>query len=247
MTKIASLHQIEITSRCNLRCKYCVHPTMTRAKLDMDRNTYRAALKWASHYVHEGTQKELNLAGIGESTLHPDFIEYVALAREAVGPSVNLCFATNGLLVNDAMAVSLVKYRPIIWVSLHRPERAANAVNILRKHGLLYGVSTDPSMASINWAGQLKWEVTAPKIHCPWLVAGRAFITADGRVISCCLDGRETSGGELHHDITGADLTKLHVKPYDLCTACNYFTPEVKQLMSMTSETTRQPVVEEVR
>jgi len=34
MIPFQQIHQIEITSRCNLRCKYCVHPHMERAKVD---------------------------------------------------------------------------------------------------------------------------------------------------------------------------------------------------------------------
>jgi len=68
--KIQAIHQIEITSRCNLRCKYCVHPKMVREKGDMDRETYIKSLEWSAHFHKLNNQEELNLAGIGESTMH---------------------------------------------------------------------------------------------------------------------------------------------------------------------------------
>src|SRR5262245_27520539 len=101
--QVKDLHQIEITSRCNLRCVYCVHPHMPRAKEDMTEEVFLQSLKWAKHFHTVGTrvpggdvwkQKELNLAGIGESTIHPRFVEFIHLARDIVGPDMFLTLAT---------------------------------------------------------------------------------------------------------------------------------------------------------
>ena len=70
MFPIRAIHQIEMTSRCNLRCRYCAHPTMARVKADMDDATFAKALLWARQLPSH----ELNLAGIGESTMHPEFV-----------------------------------------------------------------------------------------------------------------------------------------------------------------------------
>lgn len=51
MTPITALHQVEITSRCNLKCRYCAHPKMPRAKADMSEETFEATLKWAKRFV----------------------------------------------------------------------------------------------------------------------------------------------------------------------------------------------------
>lgn len=45
--KLTAIHQIEITSRCNLRCRYCVHPHMGRVKEDMEPATFAKALNIA--------------------------------------------------------------------------------------------------------------------------------------------------------------------------------------------------------
>lgn len=219
-TCIAAVHQIELTSRCNLRCRYCVHPHMPRPKVDMTEEVFRAALKWAGHFVKRGTQFELNLAGIGESTMHPEFVRFMFLAREAVGQHCALVLATNGLLMTEELARELVPVQPKVWVSLHRPEKAGPAVEALRRVGLLSGVSVDPSLASMDWAGQVKWHTSASVGRtCPWVRGGRAFILADGRVGTCCLDG--DGSGVVHEDITQADLTRLSVRPYKLCATCD--------------------------
>lgn len=221
---LAAIHQIEITSRCNLRCKYCVHPSMPRAKQDMCESTYRQTLRRVADLMAwqpaNRKQRELNLAGIGESTMHPDFVRYVALAREAVGNAVDLVIATNGLLFNDAMAEALKPYRPKVWVSMHRPEKAGPAIQVARRAGLLAGASADPSLYSVDWAGQVKWEVSTPAkgSPCPWVRIGRVFVMSDGRISRCCFDG--TGEGALGTVWDEPDT--LRTSPFGLCTGCHH-------------------------
>lgn len=215
---ITSIHQVELTSRCNLACVYCVHPTMTRVKIDMSHVTYLACLKWAKFFVDRGTQPEFNVCGIGESTMHPRFVEYVALARETLGEAVDLIFATNGLLVDDALAKALQPYQPKIWVSLHRPEKAGPAIESLKRYGLLSSWGSDAATASVDWAGQVKWHVSAPEMPCMWVKGGRVFVLADGRVSTCCFDAL---GSEAICNITEFDPEKHFTKPYRLCKNCH--------------------------
>ena len=98
--QVKALHQIEMTSRCNLKCKYCVHPNMVRPKEDMTEETFTKSLEVAARFVKQGTMRELNLAGIGESTLHPNFVEWVHRARAAVGWSCNIVLSTNGVALH---------------------------------------------------------------------------------------------------------------------------------------------------
>jgi len=119
---LREIHQIEITSRCNLKCVYCPSYKLPRPKLDMTREHYEQALDWAKFFQAQGTQTELNLAGIGESTLHPNFVEYLWLARQKLGPKQVLLFATNGLLMTDALAKEIQPLEPRVYVSMHRPE-----------------------------------------------------------------------------------------------------------------------------
>ena len=219
---ISAIHQIEMTSRCNLACRYCAHPSMQRDKIHMDGPTYRRALAVAASFVKRGTQFELNLAGIGESTMHPDFVRNVALAREAVGWQTRIVLATNGLLLTDEMAREIAPYRPAVYVSLHRPERAGPAVEAARRHGILHGTSTDAATAAIDWAGQVKWHVSAPPDRvCQWLSMGRVAVLADGRVSRCCLDA---SGIGVLGTIWD-DFDTMNTSPYPLCGSCDQAMP----------------------
>ena len=218
---VTCVHQIEITSRCNLRCKYCVHPTMSRAKEDMSEETYARTLLVTQLLMRKfpGKQQELNLAGIGESTMHPDFVRFVHMAREAVGPRVSLALATNGVSVTREMVAGIASARPDVWVSLHRPEKAGPAIELFKEFGLLRGTSSDPSVSSVDWAGQVKWHVSTPVkgAPCPWIRGGRVIVLSDGRLARCCFDGTAS-------DTVGTvwdDPMTLRTAPYALCGTCH--------------------------
>lgn len=218
MFAIKEVHQIEMTSRCNLRCRYCPSPHLARPKMDISDIDYTRALQWVAHYRRLGTQGELNLAGIGESTLHPEFVRNVYLAREAVGESGVLVLATNGLLMTDELARAIAPARVATFVSLHRPEKAGPAVEALRRAGIFAGVSNDPSVAATNWAGQVKWHISVPQTRaCHWVRGGKLIVLADGRVSRCAFDA---SGIGVFGNVAD-DLSKLKTSPYELCRTCD--------------------------
>lgn len=215
--KVKSIHQIELSSHCNLRCPYCPSRHLGREKLFMTRDHFQRALALIYPLVREGTQTELNLAGIGESTMHPHFAEFVGLARSTLGPSVDLTLATNGLTMDRALADELARHRMRVWVSLHRPEKAGPAVEHLRASGALAGVSADPAVASIDWAGQVNWHRSAaPGRGCQWTLGGRIMLMADGRFTRCCLDA--DARGVLGHVYDGLPS---ETGPYVLCQTCD--------------------------
>jgi hypothetical protein len=174
----------------------------------------------------EGTQdRELNFAGIGESTMHPEFSRWVNIARSKLGPSLDFVMATNGVGVTEEHAQAMADAKMRVWVSLHRPEKAGPTINMLKKHGVLAGVSADPSIAAVDWAGQVQWEVTAPKskTQCQWIAQRYVMVASDGRILTCCFDGIGTDG------VLGTvfdDLLLMESKPYSLCKTCHLYKPE---------------------
>lgn len=226
---VREIHQIELTTRCNLRCHYCPHyPKLPRAKEDMSWETFYAAMKLVGHFVAQGTQTELSLTGIGESLLHPCFLDMVAYAREVIGPQRLLVITTNGLLLTEELAEQLKPYKPRVFVSLHRPEKAAFAVQWAKKHEILAGYNNSFATSSFDWAGyQKNWtEIrSAPKIKCDYLGRGWAVVLVDGRVATCCLDVDGASSVGTIWDAPDS----LQLKPWGTekvgCTKCHMQVP----------------------
>lgn len=226
---VRDVHQLELTTRCQLKCVYCPHhPQLPREKVDMDWDTFEASLDLVRFFVRQGTQTELSLTGIGESMLHPRFVEMVAAARATVGPQRPLTLTTNGLLLDDAMCEALKPFRPQIFVSLHRPEKAALAIVAARKAGLLAGRNTAFADSAFNWAGyQENWTpiVSAPNIPCEFLRSGWCVILVDGRIATCCLDA---DGSSVIGDVKD-NPEKLALKPWGDakrgCAACHMSVP----------------------
>lgn len=238
---IEQIHQIEVTSRCNLKCVYCPSPKLDkpkaeggheRAKVDMEWPVFERALDWAAQFDRDRTQGELALTGIGEGPLHPRFIEMVKAARLAL-PRSPITFSTNGLIIaqderKDGLPCGrellemLAPYKPLIFVSLHRPEKAGIAVNRCREYGLLADVNAAFAIDAFDWAGQVpSWEVSAKEIECDYLKQGWAVVLSDGRITTCCLDA---SGAGVVGHVDDA-IGSLTIKPYSLCNSCHMSVP----------------------
>lgn len=219
MKPITTIHEIELSSRCNLACVYCPSPTMKRAKEDMQWETYLQALRVVKHYVDIGTQGELALTGVGEALLHPRFAEAVLLARETIGPNRELTFSTNGILLTQELLEELLPAMPIIYVSLHRPEVAAPAMQLAQHTGFKTGHNYAFATSALDWAGQVDWQVSAPKdIVCEYLRSGWAVIRADGTVGACCWDA-ESAISKL--GTVFDDPSTLVTAPHAACNNCS--------------------------
>lgn len=225
---VREVHQLELTTRCNLRCHYCPSPKKLRPHEDMTWNTFEASLALVDYYVRQGTQTELSLTGIGEAVLHPRFLEMVERSREAIGWERQLVITTNGLLFDDAMCAALAPLRPAVFISLHRPERAALAVVAAKKHGIFAGTNEAFVTSAFDWAGvQTNWTpmVSAPRIKCEYLRSGWAVILVDGRIATCCLDADGSSAVGTVWD----DPEKLMLRPWGDekkgCQACHMSIP----------------------
>jgi putative metalloenzyme radical SAM/SPASM domain maturase len=96
---------LELTTRCNLSCRMCMKHSAGCGirEGDMSRETFRAIVPALS------TCEALILNGIGEPLLHPDLEEYVRTAKEEMPADSWVGFQSNGLLLDEKRAESLVK------------------------------------------------------------------------------------------------------------------------------------------
>ncbi|GAB4263741.1 MAG: radical SAM/SPASM family putative metalloenzyme maturase [Deferrisomatales bacterium] len=95
---------VETTTRCNLRCAMCVKQTRDNGLTegDLAEETFEALAPAFPHL------ESLVLSGIGEPLLHPELERFIGRAREALPAGAWVGFQSNGLLLDEARARSLV-------------------------------------------------------------------------------------------------------------------------------------------
>ncbi len=96
---------VEVTTRCNLRCRMCVKqsPGADPREGDMLPETF-SALEPAFAGL-----EALVLNGVGEPLLHPDIVEFIARARERMPAAAWIGFQTNGRLLDAPLALELAR------------------------------------------------------------------------------------------------------------------------------------------
>lgn len=217
----STLHQIEVSSRCSLSCAYCLYRVMTRPQQDMAAPTWAACMRWLRHFVDAGTQGELVLSGTGEPTLHPNLPEMAREARRILGPHRRLMTTTNGLHMTAELAEALKPSQIRVYVSLHRPEKAKPAIDLLSRAGLFEQAVMDPVVGANSWAGQVDWPDDVNRFGnarpvCPWLSRGWLFVASTGECYSCCYANGDTPVLGYVTDV----VRSVQPKPWRVCEAC---------------------------
>lgn len=221
MTQIRS---IEASSRCDLACVFCVHPRMSRPKVDMSEEHWRAALDWVRFFVQRGTQGEINISGTGEPTLHPDLPRFCTELRAIIGPDVPLLFTTNGKGLTEELVAAVAPAKPRVCVSAHHAFLAGPAAVLLHKYGLLRSISFDPVLYPQDWAGQVQWaHPPQPLVVCAPLRDGLGFIAADGSLLTCCQD---TSNESKIGDVLDAPNVETMMRDWRVCPKCWQYPPK---------------------
>jgi len=87
--------EVELTSRCNLACKFCPQTKLTRPKGDLEFSAFEQLLDRVGEFVFL-----LNFSGFGEPTLHPRLFDFVRHAKSQEIPRVGI--ETNGTDIDEA-------------------------------------------------------------------------------------------------------------------------------------------------
>lgn len=223
MINMREVHEVELSSRCNLACKYCPHPVLERPKTDMQPDVFFATLDLIRHYCDAGTQTEVSLTGIGEAILHPMFDEYLIKLRIVLGEGRPIVLSTNGVAMTPDLAGLLADVSVQVFVSLHRPEVAKPAVDMLREAGAQFAVNAAFAFSAIDWAGQVK--VDAPMMRrrdCDYLRKGWGVVRVDGKITTCCMDAHtKYAFGTVYSPPEMLWLTSTK-----LCETCNLSVPK---------------------
>jgi hypothetical protein len=188
----------------------------------MTLDMFAKVLAWCAHYDKQGTQAQVFLHGVGETTLHPEFPEVIRMAREAL-PGCDIGIATNGVALTDAHCEVLAEHNVWLNVSLHRPEKAGIAVERARRFGVLKFTNNAPVEAANDWAGNVNWHVSPQRAMCPYLAEGWAYVLVDGRISTCCFDA--ACEGIIGHVDEVKRMDALTVAPFKLCKTCHLTVP----------------------
>ncbi len=96
---------VETTTRCNMKCQMCVKQSMGSGleEGDLSFETFEALEPALA------TAEVLVLNGIGEPLLHPDLEAFIRRAKELMPVGSWVGFQSNGLLLDDVRAESLVR------------------------------------------------------------------------------------------------------------------------------------------
>ena len=191
----------------------------------MEFDTFKKAVNWALRFARQGTQRELNLFGVGEPTLHPQLVDMVAYARDHLPFAQTLHLNTNGNQMTEALARRL-KDAGVnkIDITGHNHFSTARTIKICKSVGIQFSVSYDFALHPNNWAGQVDWfEPDYDLGPCPWIERGQVMVMSDGRVTTCCIDA---FGRNVFATIDD-DLPSYEVEPSDLCKKCHHSIPSL--------------------
>ena len=221
---VNTINSIETSSKCNLSCQYCMAKDQHKWRHTgiMSMETFKNALGWVRYFSNKGTQRELNLFGVGEPLLNPNIVEMVRLAREVVPLKYRVHLNTNGVYLTEELAYSL-KSAGINSIDLtaHDAYHTAKAVRILQKAGITGRISLDFITQPNDWAGQVNWFKSNVRYSCPWLHIGQAFVLSNGDIVQCCFDAKAANVMGNVLDLPGDILCG----PFALCKDCHQDIP----------------------
>jgi hypothetical protein len=229
---IRTLNHIETSSICDNTCRYCPSSEVHKHRPVglMSQATFDRVLEWLRYYIRKGTQTEVNLYGIGESTLNPLLPSMIASVRSILPMRYGVHINTNGAWIDTSTTditqaeldfAQSIKDAGIshIDVTGHDAFKSAKASRILTQMRVQGVISHDFMYRPNNWAGQVDWFASEYNAGpCPWINKGQAFIMSEGQIARCCIDAFST-------DLLGnifKDIHDIETAPMQLCKACHH-------------------------
>ena len=230
--KVGCIKNLEVASICNLACPYC--PCAGQGSYRevglMDEATFDRSLFWLDKFVKAKTQRELNLFGVGEPSLHQNYIEMVKRCREIMPLTLPLRLNTNGMIVTEEWIEEVILAgADALDLTDHDARASMKTIQIFQRLGPKYpdfkfGYSRDGIMQPNNWGGLVDWVpvVQHNKVLCPWLGNGQVMIMSNGDVTRCCQDAHARG---LLGTVWQDDLDQLDHTTFIQCATCHEVVP----------------------
>jgi sulfatase maturation enzyme AslB (radical SAM superfamily) len=230
--KINTINSIEVSSICDNKCKYCPAPVQGEHRETgyMTMEVFEQSLDWVRHFIKAGTQRELNLFGVGEPTLNELLPEMVEKARLALPMRIPVHLNTNGNTMTTQLAMRL-RNAGITHIDItdHKARSTAQCIRIFKSVGITGQLSRDFVTMPNNWAGQVDWFAPDYTLTCNWLGYGQVMVMSNGDVTTCCIDAfGKNIVGNVSEDITQFDLERS-----ELCETCHHEIPAQEPLIEV--------------
>ncbi|MBN2419460.1 MAG: radical SAM protein, partial [Deltaproteobacteria bacterium] len=90
---------IEITTQCNFKCRFCARTRMGKDALDMDKTVFRRILELLPHAYR------VTLVGLGEPLMHPEICDFIKIAS-SLNRRVGL--VTNASVLDSSLSKELI-------------------------------------------------------------------------------------------------------------------------------------------
>ena len=218
------IYQIEITSRCSLKCDYCPHPTMKRAKQDMPLETFVRALDYPfSRDVVVGHH-------FGEPLLHADI---VTMCRAAFDRGLAFGFSTNLNVPRHMQTIAALVENGLAWlkISFHNEVSTRRAAEVTAAFPDL-PVIFERLERKHSWADQVALPFAGNQrcqpgtMDCEFHHFDQCVVSAQGRLLACCLDVEGQSDFGSLFDFTPQAFSHLRNDVlFELCGHCPILRP----------------------
>jgi hypothetical protein len=182
-----TIYQLELTSMCNLKCGYCPHKDLKRPKEHMRIETVERILGfpflWNVVCGHH----------FGEPLLHPHILEIARLCREK---GLGFGFSTNAELLTPEFFERLLD-AGLTWmkISFHTPKGESLYETIKRRFPGFVLLASDLEVKH-DWAGLVAGaglKRGGAGGDCIFHRYDLGVVSAQGEVLSCCMDAHGKS------------------------------------------------------
>ena len=230
MVTLKTITTIELSNICNLACQYCINRLLVEEPCRMPGTmldtVFDRTLEVLKELVRQGTQREINMNGNGESFLDPQLVARVRRTKEIMGDrKVAIC--TNGVNVSYEVCAALKDAGlDQLDLSPHSPWHARRAAQIMAQVRIPGILNNGPILYSHNWAGQLESENRIEcrlELECEQLKQGMGYVLTEGNITPCCFDYRNLG---VFGTVFDDGILDRPIRPYALCRTCHQKIPE---------------------
>lgn len=209
------IYQIELTSKCNLSCSYCPHARLKRPKEHMDIKIVEKILDFPFMWDIVGGHH------FGEPLLHPDILKVAALCRSK---GLGFGFSTNAELLTVELFRKLVD-SGLTWlkISFHTA-KGRSMYDSLKDLFPDFALFSSDLEVKHDWAGLVNGEGLSPGAgegDCIFHRYNLGVVSAQGEVLSCCMDAHGVSSIGSIFDFSPAEFLSLKNSIWtSLCKKC---------------------------